>query len=543
MHIKSKSRTFPCGAGVVIWFSAMFRGLPGATDSIQEAGERVVKDYVGAIDQGTTSTRFMVFDRAGRIVSVAQKEHEQIFPRPGWVEHDPLEILRRTHEVIGEALEKRGLQAEDLAAIGITNQRETTVVWDRKTGRPIANALVWQDTRVADDVAHFAKNGGQNRFREQTGLPLSTYFSGLKLRWILRNVAGAKEAAENGDLLFGNIDTFLVWNLTGGPDGGQHITDVTNASRTQLLNLQTLDWDEKLLSAFEIPRAILPQVRSSSEIYGTGTLESIRGVPIAGILGDQQAALVGQTCFRPGEVKNTYGTGCFLLMNTGERAVPSKFGLLTTVAYKLGKEPARYALEGSIAITGALVQWLRDNLKIIESSADVESLARSVEDNGGVYFVPAFSGLYAPYWKESARGVIAGLTRYATKAHLARAVLEATAFQSREVVEAMEKDSGISLESLRVDGGMVKNELLMQFQADILNREVVRPAVQETTALGAAYAAGLAVGFFSDLDELRSKWAVDRTWKPRVEEAERENLYRQWKKAVTRSFDWVEENS
>jgi glycerol kinase len=517
--------------------------LPGSTwcqKSIQETGERVVKDYVGAIDQGTTSTRFMVFDRSARIVSVAQKEHEQIFPRPGWVEHDALEILRRTHEVIAEALEKRGLEAEDLAAIGITNQRETTVVWDRKTGRPIANALVWQDTRVADDVAHFAKNGGQNRFREQTGLPLSTYFSGLKLRWILRNVAGAKEAAENGDLLFGNIDTFLVWNLTGGPDGGQHITDVTNASRTQLLNLQTLDWDEKLLSAFEIPRAILPQVRSSSEIYGTGTLESIRGVPIAGILGDQQAALVGQTCFRPGEVKNTYGTGCFLLMNTGERIVPSKFGLLTTVAYKLGKQPARYALEGSIAITGALVQWLRDNLGIIETSADVESLARSVEDNGGVYFVPAFSGLYAPYWKESARGVIAGLTRYATKAHLARAVLEATAFQSREVVEAMEKDSGISLESLRVDGGMVKNELLMQFQADILNREVVRPAVQETTALGAAYVAGLAVGFFSDLDELRSKWAVDRTWKPRVEEIERENLYRQWKKAVTRSFDWID---
>jgi glycerol kinase len=356
----------------------------------------------------------------------------------------------------------------------------------------------------------------------------------------LRNVADARQAAENGDLLFGNIDTFLVWNLTGGPDGGQHITDVTNASRTQLLNLQTLDWDEKLLSAFEIPRAILPDVCSSSEIYGTGTLPAIAGVPIAGILGDQQAALVGQTCFRPGEVKNTYGTGCFLLMNTGERIVPSKFGLLTTVAYKLGKEPARYALEGSIAITGALVQWLRDNLGIIENSGEVETLARSVEDNGGVYFVPAFSGLYAPYWKESARGVIAGLTRYATKAHLARAVLEATAFQSREVVEAMEKDSGISLESLRVDGGMVKNDLLMQFQADILNREVVRPAVQETTALGAAYAAGLAVGFFSDLDELRAKWAVDRTWKPYVEEAEREGLYRQWKKAVTRSFDWVD---
>src|ERR1700743_2490139 len=539
MHSKSKSRTFPCARVL----PSMPLRIPGSTwcrNSSQEAGERVVKDYVGAIDQGTTSTRFMVFDRSARIVSVAQKEHEQIFPRPGWVEHDPLEILRRTHEVIGEALEKRGLQAEDLAAIGITNQRETTVVWDRKTGRPITNALVWQDTRVADDVAHFAKNGGQNRFREETGLPLSAYFSGLKLRWILRNVADARQAAENGDLYFGNIDTFLVWNLTGGPDGGQHITDVTNASRTQLLTLQTLDWDEKLLSAFEIPSAILPQVCSSSEIYGTGTLPIIGGVPIAGILGDQQAALVGQTCFRPGEVKNTYGTGCFLLMNTGERIVPSKFGLLTTVAYKLGKEPARYALEGSMPVTGALVQWLRDNLGIIENSGDVETLARTVEDNGGVYFVPAFSGLYAPYWKESARGVIAGLTRYANKAHLARAVLEATAFQSREVVEAMEQDSGIALKVLRADGGMVENNLLMQFQADILDREVVLPAIKETTSLGAAYAAGLAVGFFSDLDELRAKWAVDRTWKPFLEEAEREKLYRQWKKAVTRSFDWVD---
>jgi glycerol kinase len=497
-----------------------------------------VKAYIGAIDQGTTSTRFMVFDRSARIVAVAQKEHEQIFPRPGWVEHDALEILRRTYEVIGEGLEQRGLQASDLAAIGITNQRETTVVWDRKTGQPVANALVWQDTRVAEDVAHFASNGGQNRFRAQTGLPLSTYFSGLKLRWILQNVAGTRELAEAGELLFGNIDTFLVWNLTGGPNGGQHVTDVTNASRTQLLNLKTLDWDEEMLAAFEIPRAMLPQVRSSSEVYGAATLPAISGVPIAGILGDQQAALVGQTCFRPGEVKNTYGTGCFLLMNTGERMVPSNFGLLTTVAYKLGDEPVRYALEGSIAITGALVQWLRDNLGIIEKSSDVEGLARSVEDNGGVYFVPAFSGLYAPYWKESARGVIAGLTRYANKGHLARAVLEATAFQSREVVEAMEKDSGISLESLRVDGGMVTNDLLMQFQADILNREVMRPVIQETTALGAAYAA--AVKFFSGLDELRANWAVDHTWKPHAEELERETLYRQWKKAVTRSFDWMD---
>ena len=482
----------------------------------------------------------MVFDRSARIVSVAQKEHEQIFPKPGWVEHDALEILRRTHEVIREALEKRGLQAADLAAIGITNQRETTVVWDRKTGEPVANALVWQDTRVAEEVADFARNGGQNRFRAQTGLPLSTYFSGLKLRWILRNVANARERAAAGELLFGNMDTFLVWNLTGGPNGGQHVTDVTNASRTQLLSLKTLDWDEELLRAFDIPREILPRVRSSSEVYGEAALPEIAGVPIAGILGDQQAALVGQTCFRPGEVKNTYGTGCFLLMNTGERIVPSNFGLLTTVAYKLGDEPARYALEGSIAITGALVQWLRDNLGMIQKSVDVETLARSVEDNGGVYFVPAFSGLYAPYWKESARGVIAGLTRYANKGHLARAVLEATAFQSREVVEAMEKDSGIALESLRVDGGMVTNDLLMQFQADILNREVMRPLIQETTALGAAYAAGLAVKFFTGLEELRANWAVDHTWKPHADETEREALYRQWKKAVTRSFDWVD---
>jgi glycerol kinase len=499
-----------------------------------------VKSYIGAIDQGTTSTRFMVFDRAGKIVSVAQKEHRQIFPRPGWVEHDAAEILRQTEKVIEEALQKAGLKAADLAAIGITNQRETAVVWDRKTGAPVANAIVWQDTRVADDVAAFAKNGGQDRFRSQTGLPLSTYFSGLKLRWILRNVARAKERAAAGELLFGNIDTFLVWNLTGATDNGAHVTDVTNASRTQLLDIRTLDWDAALLAAFEVPRVMLPQVRSSSEVYGEAKLPAIAGVPIAGILGDQQAALVGQTCFRPGEVKNTYGTGCFLLMNTGERGVASNFGLLTTVAYKFGSEAARYALEGSIAITGALVQWLRDNLGIIQKSSDIEVLAKSVEDNGGVYFVPAFSGLYAPYWKEGARGVIAGLTRYANKGHLARAALEATAFQSREVVEAMEKDAHISLESLRVDGGMVVNDLLMQFQADILNREVVRPVIQETTALGAAYAAGLAVKYFSGLEELRANWAVDRTWKPGLGETQREGSYRKWKKAVTRSFDWVD---
>jgi glycerol kinase len=499
-----------------------------------------VKSYIGAIDQGTTSTRFMVFDKSARVVAVAQKEHEQIFPRPGWVEHDALEILRRTEEVIGEALDQRGLRASDLAAIGITNQRETTLVWERSTGEPIAHAIVWQDTRVAEEVARFAGNGGQDRFRLQTGLPLSTYFSSLKLRWLLENVPGAREKAAAGELLFGNIDTFLLWNLTGGAQGGAHITDVSNASRTQLLNLKTLDWDEKLLAAFEIPRAVLPQVRSSSEIYGEASLGAIAGVPISGILGDQQAALVGQACFRPGEVKNTYGTGCFLLMNTGERMVPSNFGLLTTVAYKFGGSNAHYALEGGVAISGALVQWLRDNLGLIQSSADVEVLARTVSDNGGVYFVPAFSGLYAPYWKENARGVIAGLTRYANKGHIARAVLEATAFQTREVVEAMEKDAQIALENVRVDGGMVGNELLMQFQADILNREVIRPVIQETTALGAAYAAGLAVKFFSGLDELRANWAVDRTWKPQLAEAKREQFYKQWKKAVTRSFDWIE---
>lgn len=480
----------------------------------------------------------MVFDKAARVVSVAQKEHEQIYPQPGWVEHDALEILRRTEEVIGEALESRGLRAADLAAIGITNQRETAVVWERKTGRPIANAIVWQDTRVSDEVGRYAASGGQNRFRAKTGLPLSTYFSSLKLRWILQHVAGAKEKAANGELLFGNIDTFLVWNLTGGPAGGVHVTDVTNASRTQLLNLKTLSWDDELLEAFEIPRAMLPEVRSSSEVYGKATLDAVAGVEIAGILGDQQAALVGQACFSPGEVKNTYGTGCFLLMNTGERLVPSNFGLLTTAAYKMGKAPANYALEGSVAIAGALVQWLRDNLGVIEKSSEIEALARTVKDNGGIYFVPAFSGLYTPYWKENARGVIAGLTRYVNKGHLARAVLEATAFQTREVVEAMEKDSQIALKSLRVDGGMVGNELLMQFQADILNREVVRPVIQETTALGAAYAAGLAVGFFSGMDELRKNWAVDQKWEPRLGEAQREMLYAKWKKAVTRSFDW-----
>jgi len=499
-----------------------------------------VKRYIGAIDQGTTSTRFIVFDAEGRIISAAQKEHEQIYPKPGWVEHDPAEILSKTTQVAQEALKTAGISPDDLAAVGITNQRETTVVWERKTGKAIANAVVWQDTRVADEVARYAAKGGQNRFREATGLPLSTYFSSMKARWLLQHVAGAKQKASAGELLFGTIDTYLVWHLTGGANGGVHVTDVTNASRTQLLNLKTLQWDPSLLQEFEIPQSMLPTVKSSSEIYGEAVTPALKGVPLAGILGDQQAALAGQACFLPGDVKNTYGTGCFLLMNTGEKIVPSKHGLLTTVAYKFGSAPAHYALEGSIAISGALVQWLRDNLGIIEKSSDVETLARSVDDNGGVYFVPAFSGLYAPYWKDSARGIIAGLTRYANKGHLARAVLEATAYQTRDVVEAMEKDAGIALQGVRVDGGMVANELLLQFQADILNREVVRPVVQETTALGAAYAAGLAVGFYPGIDALRENWKADRVWNSQMEQADRDRLYRGWKKAVTRSFDWIE---
>jgi len=499
-----------------------------------------LKKYIGAIDQGTTSTRFMLFDADGRVASVAQKEHQQIYPQPGWVEHDPAEIIARTIEVSGEAIRGAGISPAEIAAVGITNQRETAIVWEKQTGKAIANAIVWQDTRVADEVVRYSVSGGQNRFREATGLPLSTYFSSLKARWLLQNVAGAQQRASAGELLFGNVDSFLVWHLTGGPNGGVHVTDVTNASRTQLFNLKTQQWDPALLSAFEIPANMLPAVRSSSEIYGEVCVGALKGVPIAGILGDQQAALVGQTCFDPGEVKNTYGTGCFLLMNTGERLVPSAAGLLTTVAYKFGRAPVHFALEGSVAISGALVQWLRDNLGIIAKSSDVETLAQTVEDNGGVYFVPAFSGLYAPYWKDSARGVIAGLTRYANKGHLARAVLEATAYQTRDVVEAMEKDAGIALKGVRVDGGMVVNELLMQFQADILNREVVRPVVQETTALGAAYAAGLATGFFSGTAALQSKWKSDRTWKPKMDAAKRDNLYRSWKKAITRSFDWTE---
>jgi glycerol kinase len=484
--------------------------------------------------------RFIVIDRSGRISAVAQKEHEQIYPQPGWVEHDPEEIWRRTQEVIADAMQQKGFRPKDLAAIGITNQRETTIVWNRKTGRAVHNAIVWQDTRVENDVTEFAKDGGQDRFRQKTGLPLASYFSGLKIRWILNNVKGARELAEGGDLFFGNIDSFLVWKLTGGANGGIHITDVTNASRTQLMDLRTLNWDETQLKLFGIPKQMLPKIVSSSEVYGTSKIPSIEGVPVAGILGDQQAALVGQTCFDTGQAKNTYGTGCFLLMNTGASPVISKYGLVTTVGFKLGEKPVVYALEGSIAITGALVQWIRDNLGLISNSAEIETLARTVKDNGGVYFVPAFSGLFAPYWKTSARGVIAGLTRYANKGHIARAALEATAYQTREVLEAMELDSGNKLDVLRTDGGMVVNELLMQFQADVLNRDVIRPLVQETTALGASYAAGLAVGYYKDLGELREKWGIEHTWKPNMEEAKREKLYAEWKKAVTRSFNWVE---
>ncbi|HQT74371.1 MAG TPA: glycerol kinase GlpK [Acidiphilium sp.] len=496
--------------------------------------------YVGAIDQGTTSSRFIVFDKGGNIVSVAQKEHRQIYPKPGWVEHDPMEILSNTNEVIGAALARANLTASDLAAVGITNQRETTLLWDRKTGQPLCNALVWMDTRTDQLVQQFTRDGGQDRFRAKTGLPLATYFAGLKLRWILDNVEGARAKAEAGDALFGTVDSWLTWNLTGGANGGHHVTDVTNASRTMLIDLATCAWDDDMLNAFGIPRACLPRIVPSSAAYGEIRTAPLQGTRLAGMLGDQQAALVGQTCFAPGEAKNTYGTGSFLLMNTGTEPVQSKAGLLTTLAYQFGDEKPRYALEGAIAITGALVQWLRDNLKLFDVAPQIEPLARSVEDNGDVYIVPAFSGLYAPYWKDDARGVIAGLTRYATRAHLARAALESTAYQVRDVVEAMQEDSGIRLATLKTDGGMVANELLMQFQADILNAPVVRPKMTETTALGAAYAAGLAVGYWANLEDLRANWGVDKTWEPAMAAETRDKYYRSWKKAVQRSFAWVD---
>jgi glycerol kinase len=468
---------------------------------------------------------------------MAQQEHRQIYPQPGWVEHDPLEIWARTQQVFDQALAIAGARPADIAAIGITNQRETTLIWERSTGQPIANAIVWQDTRTASMCAALAQAGGQDRYRQQTGLPLATYFSGPKIKWLLDNVPGARRRAQDGALLFGTVDTWLIWNMTG-----QHITDVTNASRTLLMNLETLDWDDVILADLDIPRAMLPRIVSSSEVYG----RTRDGIPVAGDMGDQQAALFGQACFAPGEAKNTYGTGCFLLMNTGSTPVHSQNGLLTTLGYKLGAAPPVYALEGSIAIAGALVQWLRDNLGLIAKSEDIEALARSVEDNGGIYFVPAFSGLYAPYWKDNARGVIIGLTRYVNKGHLARAALEATAYQTREVLDAMNLDvasvgtSWSGLKSLKVDGGMVRNELLMQFQADILNVPVVRPKVSETTALGAAYAAGLAVGYWSSLEDLQANWAVDKVWQPHMDAEMRERLYRGWRKAVARTFDWLD---
>jgi glycerol kinase len=493
--------------------------------------------YAAAIDQGTTSTRFMVFDHGGQVVSVDQKEHEQIYPKPGWVEHDANEIWERTQEVVSAGLGK--VQASDIAAVGVTNQRETTVVWDRTTGEPVHNAIVWQDTRTDQICNELSADGGQDRFRAKTGLPIATYFSGPKIKWILDNVDGVRARAESGDVVFGNIDTWVIWLLTGGADGGAHITDVTNASRTMMMNLETLDWDDEILGILGVPRAMLPEIRASSETYGEAK-NGLAGIPVAGDLGDQQAALFGQTCFSVGEAKNTYGTGNFLLLNTGNEAVQSKSGLLTTLAYKIGDQPATYCLEGAIAITGALVQWLRDNIGLIKESPEIEELAKTVDDNGGVYFVPAFSGLFAPYWRNEARGVIAGLTRYVNKGHIARAALEATAWQSKEVVDAMNADSGVELTSLKVDGGMVYNELLMQFQADVLDVPVIRPTVAETTSLGAAYAAGLAVGFWSEVEDLRANWGKDKEWQPQMDADEREKEYRFWKKAVTKTFDWVE---
>ena len=502
-----------------------------------------MNQYVVAIDQGTTSSRAIVFDHSGSIVSSGQLEHEQIFPRAGWVEHDPVEIWNNTREVIGQALSKANITRHDIAAIGITNQRETSVVWDKNTGVPVYNAIVWQDTRTQDIVDRLAADGGVERFKQQVGLPLATYFSGTKIMWILENVDGAREKAEAGDLYFGNTDSWVLWNLTGGVNGGVHVTDVTNASRTMFMDLDTLQWDDDILAAFNVPKSMLPEIRSSSEVYGNAESSSLlRETPIAGILGDQQAATFGQAAFDQGEAKNTYGTGNFLIFNTGEEIVHSKNGLLTTLGYRLGDAAPHYALEGSIAVTGALVQWLRDNLGMIGSAEEIETLAKTVDDNGGAYFVPAFSGLFAPYWRGDARGALVGLTRFVNKGHIARAVLEATAFQTREVLDAVNADSGVPLEELKVDGGMIANNLLMQFQADILGVPVVRPVVAETTALGAAYAAGLAVGFWKNLDDLRANWQEDSRWEPKMDAAERDRLVRNWKKAVTKTFDWVDED-
>lgn len=502
-----------------------------------------MSEYVIAIDQGTTSSRAIIFDHSGNIVSTGQMEHEQIFPHAGWVEHDAKEIWNNTREVIGSALSKANLTRHDIAAVGITNQRETAVVWDKNTGEPVYNAIVWQDTRTQSIVDELAADGGVERFKEKVGLPLATYFSGTKVKWILDNVEGAREKAEAGDLLFGTTDCWVLWNLTGGVDGGVHATDVTNASRTMFMDLQTLEWDQGILDAFGVPASMLPAIKSSSEVYGqVHTSQLLREVPVAGILGDQQAATFGQAAFQAGEAKNTYGTGCFLIFNTDTEIVHSKNGLLTTLGYKLGDQPAHYALEGSIAVAGSLIQWLRDNLGMISTAPEVEQLAASVEDNGGAYIVPAFSGLFAPYWRADARGAIVGLTRYVNKGHIARAALESTAFQTREVLDAVNADSGVPLTELKVDGGMVANEALMQFQADILGVPVVRPKVTETTALGAAYAAGLAVGFWKDLGELSANWGEDKRWEPQMDAEERDRQLRLWKKAVTKSMDWVDED-
>ncbi len=498
--------------------------------------------YVLAIDQGTTSSRAIVFDHSGQIVATGQKEHEQIFPRAGWVEHNPVEVWNNVRAVVAEALSGASINHQQIAAVGITNQRETTVVWDKKTGEPVYNAIVWQDTRTAKIVDELG-GGDQDKYKARVGLPLATYFCGPKVKWILDNVEGARERAEAGDLVMGTMDSWVLWNMTGGVDGGVHVTDVTNASRTMLMDLNTLSWDADIAADMTIPMSMLPEIKSSAEVYGVGRAAGLLpDVPIAGILGDQQAATFGQACFEPGMAKNTYGTGNFMLLNTGEAIVPSTNGLLTTVCYKIGDKPAIYALEGSIAVTGSLVQWLRDNLKMFSSAPEVEELASTVEDNGGAYFVPAFSGLFAPYWKSSARGALVGLTRYVNRGHIARAALEATAYQTREVLEAMEADSGVKLAELKVDGGMTMNETLMQFQADQLGVDVVRPVVAETTALGAAYAAGIAVGYWEGEQDVIDNWAEAKRWKPVVDEAERERLFRLWKKAVTRTFDWVDED-
>jgi glycerol kinase len=511
-------------------------------ERLDEEDDVTTQRYIAAIDQGTTSSRCIVFDVDGSIVSVAQKEHEQIFPKPGLVEHDALEIWANVQEVVQEALDEAELKTADIAAIGITNQRETTVVWDKNTGRPVHNAIVWQDTRTDTLVKELGDIIGPERFRERTGLPLATYFAGPKLLWLLDHVEGLRERADRGEVLFGTMDTWLIWNLTGGVDGGRHVTDVTNASRTMLMNLETLDWDETILTRMRIPAGVLPEIASSSEVYGecTGFLQ---GIPVAGALGDQHAALFGQTGFDTGDIKSTYGTGSFLLLNTGGRPVQSKHGLITTVAYKIGDAAPVYALEGSIAVTGALVQWFRDRLGVISKASEIETLAASVDDNGGCYFVPAFSGLFAPYWRSDARGIIAGLTGYITKAHIARAVLEASAWQTREVVDAMMADTGIELTELKVDGGMTANNLLMQTLADALNVTVVRPMVAETTCLGAAYAAGLAVGFWPDLESLRKNWHRAAQWTPAIDEARRANEYHYWKKAVQRTLGWVEDEA